>query len=356
MIAGRADPVGTRAYAERAVEAHRLPAEHFREGPAGLRLSSLGLGTYLGAPDGPTDRAVEEAVALSLRSGRLNVIDTAINYRHQRAERSVGRAIARSISAGHVAREEVFVATKVGYLAPDGESGLPPERWISSSLIEPGILDAVDIVDGVHAMSPSYLSDQIDRSRHNLGLETLDLLYLHNAADAQRPALGPEEFGRRLRSAFERLEEERERGAISAYGLATWEALRAPLDDPVHVALEDLVRLAEELGGADHGFRYVQLPFNRLMPEAAERRNQPVEGQRTTLFEAAGRLGVACMTNVPLLQGRLATGRAEAGRSPAQVALQFARSAPGNTVALVGSKQPAHLSEDLAVASFPIDP
>ncbi|HEV8050480.1 MAG TPA: aldo/keto reductase, partial [Thermoplasmata archaeon] len=123
-------------------------------------MSSLGLGTYIGRPDGATDVAVEQAVSLCLASGRINVIDTAINYRHQRAERSVGRALTRTFSGDAVRREEVFVATKNGYLAPDGESSFGGEAWIERELVRSNVLRPSDIVDGSHAMSRSFLADQ----------------------------------------------------------------------------------------------------------------------------------------------------------------------------------------------------
>lgn len=44
--------------------------------------------------------------------GGVNVIDTASNYRMQRAERSVGRALSSLFEEGVVAREELFVSTK----------------------------------------------------------------------------------------------------------------------------------------------------------------------------------------------------------------------------------------------------
>jgi aryl-alcohol dehydrogenase-like predicted oxidoreductase len=351
---GRATATGTRRFRDRALRERHLAPEHFRAGADDLTLSSIGLGTYIGPPDAPTDVAVEQAVAICLTSGRVNVLDTAINYRHQRAERSVGRALARAVSSGAVSRDEVFVASKNGYLAPDAESGLRPPAWIQKELIDPGTLRAVDIVDGSHAMSRSYLADQFERSRRNLGLGTIDLMYLHNAPDAQIPVVGREEFLDRLSDAFGLFEQLRERGRLGTYGLATWDCLRAPPDDPGFFALESAVSLARKIGGEGHGFRYVQFPFNLAMPEAATFRNQPVGDAVATLFDAARQLGVHCFTSVPLFQGQLArSGPKSAGLSTAQTALQFARSAPGNLGALVGQKRPDHLSENLELAARP---
>ena len=353
-LSGFATAEGTSRFRDRSVEARQLPVEHFRLGPDHLVLSSLGLGTYIGAPDGPTDLAVEQAVAVCATSGRVNVIDTAINYRHQRAERSVGRAVARLVERGEVQRDELFVATKNGYLAPDAESPTPADRWVEKELITPGILRREDIVDDCHAMSRSYLSDQFERSRRNLGLSSIDLLYLHNAADAQIPAVGTEEFVARLEEAFRLYERFRADGSLRFYGLATWDCLRARPNDPGFFALESAVHIARRVGGDHHGFRFVQFPFNIAMPEAATVHNQPVSGARTTLFDAARRLDIACFTSVPLVQGQLArTGPKREGLTAAQTALQFARSAPGTLAPLVGQKRSEHLSENLEIASRP---
>ncbi|HLM92125.1 MAG TPA: aldo/keto reductase [Thermoplasmata archaeon] len=351
-LSGHATREGTERFAERSVSTRHLPPEHFRRTMGSLRLSSIGLGTYLGQPDLPTDHAVEQSVTVCLTSGRVNVLDTAINYRLQRSERNIGRALGRLAEQGSVARDEVFVATKIGYLAPDSEAGISPAQWVQRELIDSGVLDPADIVDGSHAMSPKYLTDQFQRSRTNLGLETIDLLYLHNAVDAQLPTVGPVEFEARLRSAFVVLERFRTQGHLVSYGLATWDCLRLPPADPAHFDLERAVQIASEVGGEKHGFRFVQFPFNLAMREAAGARTQRVDGERLSLFEAARRLGVGCFTSVPLMQGQLSrNGPRRAGLTPAQTALQFARSAPGTLGPLVGQKRVEHLSENLEVAS-----
>jgi len=351
-LSDAATPQGTARFRDRSLSTRHLPSEHFREAPGSLVLSSLGLGTYIGAPDGATDLAVEQAATVSVSSGRINVLDTAINYRHQRAERSLGRAIARLVAREQVRRDELFIATKNGYLAPDAESSVPAEQWVDRELVRTGVLRPEEIVDGCHAMSPKFLTDQFERSRANLGLATIDLLYLHNAADAQLPAVGPEVFASRLEEAFRLYERFRDAGHLVRYGLATWDSLRVPPDHPAFFALEDAVRTARKVGGEDHGFRFVQFPFNLAMAEAVSRRNQPVAGSRTTLFDAARRLGVGCFTSVPLVQGQLARGGPRRdGLTAAQTALQFARSAPGTIGALVGQKRTEHLSENLEIAS-----
>jgi aryl-alcohol dehydrogenase-like predicted oxidoreductase len=353
-ISGAASPAGTGRFVSRAIKQHHVPASHFRDAPGGLKLSSIGLGTYIGPPDRATDEAVEQATQVCLQSGRVNVLDTAINYRYQRAERSIGRGLARALERPSLQRDEVFVSTKCGYLAPDGESKIALDRWVETELVATEVLDPADIVDDCHAMSVSYLRDQFERSRGNLGLETIDLLYLHNAPDAQLPLVGRDEFLRRLTDAFGFLEQLRTRGQLGAYGLATWDCLRTARGSAGYFSLEDGLTAARSVAGDQHGFRFVQFPFSVGMPEAAVQKNQMVRGEKLTLFAAAQRLGIGCFTSVPLLQGQLArVGPVADGMSAAQTAIQFARSAPGTIGPLVGQKEPRHLSENLELAARP---
>ncbi|MDE2045036.1 MAG: aldo/keto reductase [Thermoplasmata archaeon] len=349
-VAGHATEEGTREFAQRAVGTGKVSAEHFRTF-GGLTVSSLGMGTYLGNSDARTDGAVEDAVLSSLRTGAVNVLDTAINYRYQRAERSVGRALTRAIEQGLVSRQHLLISTKNGYLAPDAESGLSPRDYVQQELIGTGALTPQDIVGGSHAMSRNYLRDQLARSLRNLGVSCVDLLYLHNAAEAQLEEVGKKVFFERLRGAFDFFEEARRKGRLVSYGLATWDSLRKARGETGHLSLDEVVRVAEEAGGKEHGFRFLQFPLNRMMAEAATLRNQRVGEDRMTLLDAAHHLRLGTFSSVPLLQGELCHGPGSVpGLSASQSALQFARSAPHHLAPLVGQKDPAHVEENLALS------
>jgi Predicted oxidoreductases (related to aryl-alcohol dehydrogenases) len=43
-------------------------------------------------------------------------------------------------------------------------------------------------------MHPAFLEDQLETSLTNIGIETLDLYYLHNAAEGQMPLIGHDKF------------------------------------------------------------------------------------------------------------------------------------------------------------------
>ena len=226
MIPGFATAEGTERYRRRFPQLEK--AGHFRRlqqvpGAGELWLPSIGLGTYLGEPDEATDQRYTEAIAEALRSG-INLLDTAINYRHQRSERNIGHALAKLMDAG-IRRDEVVVCTKTGYLSFDGDMPADPRAYFMKEYVEPGTLKPQEVAGGMHCMAPRYLADQIERSRHNLGLETIDLFYVHNP-ESQLGEVPREEFRKRLKSAFEMLEKAVKDGAIRLYGTATWNAYR----------------------------------------------------------------------------------------------------------------------------------
>ncbi len=353
MIPGRATSDGTKGFAARS---NTAPG-HFRDA-AGLLLSSIGLGTYLGREDDATDRGFEECVGLALSSG-VNVFDSAINYRGQRSERAIGRALARAFASGAAKRDEVFVSTKGGYLPHDADDPREPRRYILETFVASGIAPRSEVAQGGHCMAPAYLADQVDRSRTNLGLETIDLYYLHNI-ESQRTSVDAAVFRARLVKAVETLEEAATSGKIARWGLATWDGLRVPPEHPEHLSLFETRRVAEEVAGEGHHFAAVQLPVNLAMAQAIGYRSQETPDGRLPALFAAEKLGLAAFGSASLLQGRLAGDLPEELEAAfpeavtgAQRALQFSRSSPGMTTALVGVSTPQHARENFALAGVP---
>jgi aryl-alcohol dehydrogenase-like predicted oxidoreductase len=337
-----ATPEGTGRYARR-IGADPAHFRAFR----GWTVSSIGLGTYLGEMDAACDRRYTAAALRAFERG-CNLFDTAINYRYQRSERSIGEALKE------IPRDEVIVATKAGYPSIPG-------RMDTFAARHPGIIGPGDVVGNVHCMTPRYLEHQLHTSLRNLGIETIDIFYLHNP-ETQLSEVPRKEFLRRIRAAFEYLEAQAKAGLIQLYGTATWNGYRADPREDEFLCLEELVAVAREVGGQEHRFRAVQLPVNLAMMEAAGKKHQPFGRERLTLLEAAGRFGLMVCSSASLLQGQLARQTAEplnaawpALGTPAQRSLQFVRSLPGLTCALVGMSDPAHVEENLALARHPPD-
>jgi aryl-alcohol dehydrogenase-like predicted oxidoreductase len=349
VLSGRATEEGTARFRDAA----RGASGHFRQEPGGLWISSLGIGTYLGRDDARTDALYAASVRRSLQLG-LNVVDTAINYRNQRSERAVGAALRES----GLRRDGIVLCTKGGYLAFDGTRPHDAHAYVEDAFVRPGILSPDEIVAGCHSMAPRFLADQIERSRRNLGMECIDVYYLHNP-ETQLGEVPRPEFLRRLRRAFEALERACDDGAVACYGTATWNGYRVEPDDEEHLSLAEVLAAAREVGGERHRFRAIQLPFNVEMDDAA---TMPNQGERT-LLEAARDAGLAVFASASVLQGRLTQSLPQPVRdalagleTDAQRALQFARSTRGITCALVGMKTPAHVDENAALAKVePLD-
>ncbi len=298
-----------------------------------MQISSLGLGTYLGNPDEATDRSYHEAVLAAVRGG-INHLDTAINYRNQRSERAIGSALAELFRTGEFRREDVMVATKAGFLTP----GAVPSFLLSE-----------DVLGNTHSVHPGFLSHQIDRSRANLGLETLDVFYLHNP-ETQLDFVERPEFERRMRLVFEKLEQLVAAGRIRWYGAATWNGFRLPPGSREALDLARLIEIATEAGGPRHHFRFIQLPFNLAMPEAFS----------NGLLDQAAQCGITVVASASLLQARLARDLPEALAekfpglaTAAQRSIQFTRSTPGVSIALVGMSRAAHVVENLQLTAVP---
>jgi aryl-alcohol dehydrogenase-like predicted oxidoreductase len=344
VIRGFATVEGTAGYRTR--RGARAGEGHFRTWQ-GLTLSSVGIGTYLGAEDEATDRAYQASVRRALELG-FNVVDSAINYRHQRSERNVGavlRALAREV---RIAREDVLIATKGGFMPH------PVEAYVKAGIVKPD-----EVVGDGHCIAPRFLADQLDRSRANLGLDTIDVYFVHNP-ETQLGAVDQATFQTRVRAAFEHLEGAVRDGKIRCYGVATWTGFRQPATAADHLSLPGLLGLAHEVAGEGHHFGMIQLPYNLAMTEAITVANQRVGTTTIPIMQAAEQLGLYVMTSASILQGKLAQNLPpalaqvlEGLRTDAQRALQFVRSTPGVGTALCGMRSLAHVEENAGLVAVP---
>jgi aryl-alcohol dehydrogenase-like predicted oxidoreductase len=189
----------------------------------------------------------------------------------------------------------------------------------------------------------------------------VDCYYVHN------PETQLERFSRdlvydRLEATFERLEERAQAGDVDDDGVATWECFRVPEDHPDYLSLPEVVSraraAAETAGSTATHFRAVQLPFNVSMADAFTVEAQPsVEGPQSTLAFAAD-AGLDVFASATLAQGDLVAALPEAvadvvaGDTRAQKAINFARSGPGVTAALVGMGSPEHVDENVRAGTF----
>ncbi len=324
----------------------RAASGHFREAQ-GLVVSSLGIGTYLGQPDDKTDQGYTASLIAAVENG-INVLDAAINYRFQRSERNIGAALKQLATRGF-SRDEIVLCTKGGYLTSDGTMPSDPNDYFYREYIQPGIFRPDDIVAGSHCMTPRFLEDQLARSLRNLGVDCIDVYYLHNP-ETQLGEISRPDFLERVRDAFIFLESAAAEGKIQFYGMATWNGFRQEARARDSMSLSDIAQIAQDIAGERHRFRFVQLPFNLGMTEALTLGNQSVAGKTRTTMEAAHDLGITLIASGSLLQGQVTrnlppfVAQALGLESDAERALQFVRSSPGITTALVGMSKVEHVT------------
>ncbi|WP_324663128.1 aldo/keto reductase [Haloarcula sediminis] len=343
---------GTWAYRDAHGDFARTFYRRFGDGVA----ASIGVGTYLGDPTDERDESYEAAIRTALESG-VNVVDTAINYRHQRSERAVGRAL----SDADIDREAAVIATKGGFVPFDGERPADPGAFVKREYVDTGLVDHEDLVGGQHCIAPAFIDDQLDRSLDNLGLDTLDLYYVHNP-ETQLAENSRERVYNQLEAAFEQLEHRADEGDINHYGVATWDAFRVPADHEKYLSLPEVIKraraAAKSAGNTATHFRALQLPFNVFMADAftVESHGGP-EGPQSALW-FAHEAGLDVFTSASMMQGRLAAEMPEsvetklAGETRAQRAINFARSAPGVTCSLVGTGSVEHARENVDAGRY----
>jgi aryl-alcohol dehydrogenase-like predicted oxidoreductase len=353
---GYATSAGTKKFAEQAFW-KGIPSSHFRN-LDGLHLSSIGLGTYLGEPTTEDDKAVENAVYESISSCAVNVIDTAINYRAMRSERSIGKALLRITKDETVSRDQLFICSKNGYITNDGEfPTIDVLDYIHRMYISTGIIKTNDISSGYNVMNPSYIERCIDKSLVNMHLGTIDLMYIHNAFESWHEDVNKEEFMQMLSRVFDVYEKYRSHNKIRYYGMATWTCFRVEPTSKEYLSLEEVIKLAAKVGGSEHGFRFIQLPYNLAYSEALLLKNQSVGSEKNlNILEAAEMLNVKVFASAPLLQSRLLRIKIPdyMGISDQVTKLiQIVRSSPSVIAPLVGYKKPEHIEHNLKIANIP---
>ncbi|MCJ7637114.1 MAG: aldo/keto reductase, partial [Nitrososphaeraceae archaeon] len=348
---------GTKKFRDNAIKKGKSHL-HFKEFDD-LILSSIGLGTYLGDLSKKDDRDIEIALYESVKSGAINVIDTAINYRAMKSEKSIGRSITKLVNDGIISRDAIFVSTKNGYITNDGDYPmLYVLEYIQRMYIDTGIIKAEDISSGYNVLNPAYIEKCIERSRFNLKLDTLDLVYIHNAFESWNQDVSKNKFFEMLSKVFEIYEKFRSKNKIRYYGMATWTCFRVGEKNKEYLSLDEVYNIAKNIGGADHGFRFIQLPYNLAYSEALFLKNQNVGIEKNlTILEAAKRLKIGVFSSVPLLQGKLIQSKipdySKGLTDPVMKLLQIIRSSPSIIAPLIGQKKMDHVNKNNKISEIP---
>ena len=325
-------------------------------------ISSLGLGTFRKEPYREENYVVsyKDSVKMAVLNG-INHIDTAINYRYQTSEREIGEALEELFEEGKASREQLVITSKAGFLPLDFPFPENPYTWIEEKVVDAGLATKDEIIIDQHCMSPKYLRWSVEQSLDNLGLKTLDILYLHNP-ETQLGYIDYETFLKRVEDAFVLFEELVKEGKIRAYGIAAWNGFLYEDTHKEYISLIDIVNIAQKVGGKEHHFKYVQSPYNLAKSEAYSFTNQKgPDGRYYTLMQAVSGFGLQLIASSSLLQMNLFKAKfapkigETLGTSEFNdllSALQFARS--GNVLsALFGAVDPQHVEDNLTLAYLP---
>ncbi len=322
-----------------------------------LVFSKLGLGTFVKEPYKEENYVFHyiEAVKEAIRSG-INLIDTASNYRYSQSEKEIGEALKEL--GDEVKREELIICSKGGFIQLDYPFPQNPYTWIKENVVDAGLANEADIELDQHCMTPEFLEWSCKRSLKNLGVEQLDIYFLHNP-EMQILKLGKKNFYKQIEKVFEKFENLVDDGLFKSYGVAVWNGFTAENEELI--SLEKLVEIAKKVGGDDHRFKYIQLPFNMGKTTAYTVLTQKVNNEKCSVINAAHKLGIGVISSSSLLQMNLfqKSFSAETGvildgtmtlKSDVQLALQYVRSTPGIVSSLFGSKVPVHIKENCEIS------
>lgn len=241
------------------------------------------------------DATHEAALRHALDRG-ITLIDTSANYSDGASEMLIGRVL-----RDHPRAADVEVITKAGYL-----QGTNLDR--AQARIQNGdpFPEVVQVQESLwHCIAPEFLDDQLTASMRRLQRTTIDVLLLHNPEyfllDAHQRGMNIEDarrhFYRRIRNAFQFLEECVLDGRIESYGISS-NTFPCEPDDPGFCSLEECLAIAERIAGHEHHFRTIQLPMNIIEHHAATVLNQ--RDRSATVLEFATDAGLRVLANRPL--------------------------------------------------------
>ncbi|NPA52769.1 MAG: aldo/keto reductase [Aquificae bacterium] len=315
-----------------------------------MSFSEIGIGTYLGTPDEYTDNLYYKTIKTGINLG-INVVDTAINYRNMRSERVIGKVL------DEIDRDRVILSTKGGYIPVDSNFGDNPKQWFKSQLLDTGIISKEDITPFGNVLTPKYIEWSFNKSLENLNTSYVDIYFIHNPED-QLQTYSVKEFYEKLEAIFSILERKIQKGELRFYGFATWNGFRVPENHVQFLDLVEILEIAKKVGGENHHFRFIQLPYNLAMPEAFLFKNQTIKGKKYSVLETAKLLGIYTYTSAPLLQGRLLNNinskLKQVLKVPKEnlVPLQFVRSTLDMGTMLVGMSKEEHLKDNIEIYEY----
>lgn len=307
----------------------------------------IAMGTFIGDFSDEDSRKYEESLTYGINKG-VNFIDTAICYRGMRSEKDVGRVLQRLFTEkADIKRNEIIISSKAGIIFGDISVPIRPIEYLENILIGEGIVKVEDInitEQFRHTLNPRFYEHAIEKSKENLGIDTIDIHYIHEP-EASKSVMESEVFYSKLEKLFEFYESQVEKGNIVNYGMATWSAFITMENSKEYISLEKVVDIAKKVAGEKHHFKFIQLNYNKINTAANTLKNQKIKGKYYTAIEAANELGIITNINAPLNQMQ----KLNEERYSVEEMLKFAIDTKGVYAAMVGNKQIQHLKDNMKI-------
>lgn len=272
-------------------------------GKTGLTVSACGFGSYR------VDFRVQEhsdALEHALLNG-INLIDTSANYSDGGSEVLIGNILEKLCNEKKIKREEIVVVSKGGYIQGKNFELAKKKKDEGNSYKE-----VTEYTENLwHCIHPDFLKDQITASLERMKLETVDVYLLHNPEyfldspvarlrNGQANELDLKElrveYYRRIKSAFEYLEEEIHEGRIRHYGISSNSFVHNS-ESQTFTSLQICKEIANRVSERNH-FSVIQFPLNLYETGAVKEKNQ--NGGTQTLLEYASQQNIGTIVNRPL--------------------------------------------------------
>eukprot|EP00045_Choanoeca_perplexa_P003492 m.31467 g.31467 ORF g.31467 m.31467 type:complete len:407 (+) comp12073_c0_seq1:81-1301(+) len=331
-----------------------------------IHLTRFGVGTFKGDATDAIDHNYVASLGLSLESGVINMVDTALSYRQSRSLSVIATVL------NHTPRETVFITSKLGKIPPQS---IPSEgqAFLTKTL---GLIPQKDFIATKYmkgrmwvSLHPAALNHSLQFTREQLKLETIDAIYLHSAV---KLAFSVYKTRAAVMVAFAKaidfLEYARTQNWIRYYGITSSEdeGVNAALGSEYHIHLEELTSIAQAAsarhGNPRHGLRMVMFYFSLRLHSGSSARNQQVQGQAVTAFEAMQRLDIVPIPIRLMDPDRKRTKTCEnipelASLSDFERRLYLSASAVADRgVAVIGQGTPSHVSSNLKLMQLPLLP
>jgi aryl-alcohol dehydrogenase-like predicted oxidoreductase len=152
--------------------------------------SKLIFGTGTGQSDSVEDLRQYICMKHALLSG-INQIDTGLTFRRYRAELVVGQVLRTLVHKYGVARQEINIISKQGWVGNDNYNQMTSDLLIKEICGETG-LTSDDFIGGKHGycLDPAYLRHSLKTSLTKMNIKTLDVAMLSVPYELYRGQFG----------------------------------------------------------------------------------------------------------------------------------------------------------------------